>query len=51
MQVIVIVEEDHAYKHLDLPLLNHFEKQVMGIGDMLDQRQTRMLEQLNRVVS
>ena len=34
-KIIVIVEQEHAYNHLDLPLLNRFEKQVLTAIDIL----------------
>ena len=29
-KIVVVVEQGHAYDNLDLPLLNRFEKQLLG---------------------
>jgi hypothetical protein len=45
-RVIVIAEQNHAYKNLDLPLLNRFEKQLLLAFDLLTPSQQLILAQL-----
>jgi hypothetical protein len=43
-KIVVIVEQDHAYRNLDLPLLNRFEKQVFCASDVLTTNQWKIVE-------
>ena len=46
-RIIVIAEKDYAYRELDLPLLNRFEKQILTPAEVLDvkgQKDCRELE-------
>jgi E3 ubiquitin-protein ligase RNF213 len=43
-KMIVIVEQDHAYRTLDLPLLNRFEKQVLCGEDVLGPNQQKLVK-------
>jgi hypothetical protein len=45
-KIVVIIEEDHAYNNLDLPLLNRFEKQLFCAKDVLSQEQWKIVEQI-----
>ena len=49
-KIIVIVEQDHAYRNLDLPLLNRFEKQLLTHTDILTHTQKRCCQILNEWV-
>lgn len=43
-KIIVIVEAQHAYDRLDLPLLNRFEKQLLTPMDVLGAEQREVVE-------
>jgi hypothetical protein len=45
-KLIVIVQQTHAYDHLDLPLLNRFEKQVLAPSDVLSAEAQDIADQL-----
>ena len=45
-KIVVIVEQDHAYRNLDLPLLNRFEKQVLCAEDVLGTNQLQAVKLL-----
>lgn len=45
-RVVVVVERDHAYEDLDLPLLNRFEKCLLEPGHLLSARQADAAAQL-----
>lgn len=45
-RIIVVVEKDHAYENLDLPLLNRFEKFLVDPGQLLVGGQVDLAEQL-----
>jgi hypothetical protein len=45
-KLIVIVQQSHAYDHLDLPLLNRFEKQILSPGDVLTPEARKIAELL-----
>ena len=45
-KIIVIVEQIHAYRKLDLPLLNRFEKQILCSNDILGARQKKIVQQI-----
>jgi hypothetical protein len=53
-KVVLVVEEEHALKNLDLPLLNRFEKQLMLHRHVLTTKQqdlVRALESWIRVIA
>jgi hypothetical protein len=43
-KLIVVVQQSHAYDHLDLPLLNRFEKQVLAPRDLLTSKISQQLQ-------
>lgn len=45
-KIVVIVEQEHAYNKLDLPLLNRFEKQVLTATDLLSVSQKNAVDEL-----
>lgn len=45
-RLIVVVDQQHAYDSLDLPLLNRFEKQVLRPVDMLSPLQRQVVSDL-----
>lgn len=45
-KIVVIVEQDHAYRSLDLPLLNRFEKQVLCPTDVLAPRHREAVKEI-----
>ena len=47
-KIIVVVEESHAVNHLDLPLLNRFEKQILSSSSILNEYQSNLLKKLNQ---
>ena len=49
-KIVVIVEQDHAYRNLDLPLLNRFEKQVFCATDVLTTAQWILVEEIKEWV-
>ena len=46
-RIIVIVEKEYAYRSLDLPLLNRFEKQILTPANALYRRSMKTVEQLS----
>ena len=46
-KIIVIVEQTHAYRNLDLPLLNRFEKQLLCPDDVLGPKQKKIVDEIN----
>ena len=46
-KIVVIVEQNHAYNNLDLPLLNRFEKQVLCSEDVIGANQTKVAKQIS----
>ncbi len=50
-KIVVIVEADHAYENLDLPLLNRFEKQLLRPSDLLSPLHLRLMDDLNRWIT
>ena len=46
-KICVVVEQQHAYDHLDLPLLNRFEKQVLTCETALAIPQRQMADELH----
>jgi hypothetical protein len=46
-KIIVVVEQEHAYRTLDLPLLNRFEKQVLCASDVLGPAQAKLANDLS----
>jgi hypothetical protein len=50
-RIIVIIDKDHAYNDLDLPLLNRFEKQVLVSETMLLPKHQLLLGQLTEWVN
>ena len=47
-KIVVIVEQDHAYRNLDLPLLNRFEKQVLCGEDVLGVNQKQVVNEITK---
>jgi hypothetical protein len=45
-KIVVVVEQDHAYNDLDLPLLNRFEKQVLTPDVVLGHNQSNVVRGL-----
>eukprot|EP01052_Picozoa_sp_SAG31_P009056 SAG31_NODE_468_length_15250_cov_5.304138_10_plen_399_part_00 len=45
-KICVVVEQQHAYDHLDLPLLNRFEKQVLTCETALHTEQQSLASEL-----
>eukprot|EP01052_Picozoa_sp_SAG31_P062863 SAG31_NODE_21823_length_540_cov_0.671202_1_plen_177_part_01 len=43
-KLIAVVEQNHAYDSLDLPLLNRFEKQILTADTLLNTSQRQLLE-------
>ena len=43
-KIVVIVEQNHAYNKLDLPLLNRFEKQILCAEDILGEKQQKVVD-------
>jgi hypothetical protein len=46
---VVVVEQEHAYKHLDIPLLSRFERQLLLPSDVLDETQRNLLHSVAQV--
>ena len=46
-RIIVIVEKEYAYRSLDLPLLNRFEKQILTPINALERRSLKVSEELS----
>jgi hypothetical protein len=50
-RIIVIVDQNHAYENLDLPLLNRFEKQVLMYDSVLPERSQSIVRELNEWIA
>ena len=46
-RIIVIAEKDYAYRELDLPLLNRFEKQILTPSEVINEEGKKATEELN----
>ena len=49
-RIIVVAEQDYAYRELDLPLLNRFEKQILTPSDVLGKASAGLTKELNEWV-
>jgi hypothetical protein len=47
-RLVVVVNAAHALDHMDLPLLNRFEKQTLDAADLLGRRQTLLKKRLDQ---
>ena len=45
-RIIVVAEQDYAYRELDLPLLNRFEKQILTPSDVLGKASAGLTKEL-----
>eukprot|EP00051_Salpingoeca_urceolata_P024164 m.421491 g.421491 ORF g.421491 m.421491 type:complete len:4954 (-) comp20197_c0_seq2:49-14910(-) len=50
-KIVAITDQQHAYEHLDLPLLNRFEKQVFSVDDLLSPSNQQLSAQVQQWVS